>query len=303
MVNGYEPMLISRLLTGIGFGGAMPNLIAIATEISPPNRRVATTTTMFCGMPAGGAAVSLVMLTMGQQLDWRTIFFIGGALPLLLAPAIWFLLPETKPQHDGSRDHNILNALFGHGRIATTLLLWAAFVLTLVVLYLMLNWLPLLVTGKGLSEADGSSAALTFNLASIPGALLMGFVVDRAGFRWPLLACYVGLAAAMYALGLATQTAPVLIFTGIAGFLMLGANYSLYGLAPALYPPHVRAAASGAAVAVGRVGSVAGPWIAGQLRGAGASAEDVLTAMLPVVIVAGLAVVVVTTIGKLNPET
>ncbi|HQN52600.1 MAG TPA: MFS transporter, partial [Phenylobacterium sp.] len=42
--QSFEVLTLSRLLTGIGFGGAMPNLIAIATEIAPPHRRAATTT-------------------------------------------------------------------------------------------------------------------------------------------------------------------------------------------------------------------------------------------------------------------
>lgn len=74
----YATLLLARLATGIGFGGAMPNLIAIATEISAPKRRAATVTMMFCGLPAGGAAVALLARTVRQGLDWRTTFFLGG---------------------------------------------------------------------------------------------------------------------------------------------------------------------------------------------------------------------------------
>jgi MFS transporter, AAHS family, 3-hydroxyphenylpropionic acid transporter len=300
--QGYDQLLLARLLTGIGFGGAMPNLIAIASEISPPEKRAATTTTMFCGMPAGGAVVALLARFYGQELDWRTIFMIGGVLPLVIAPALYFLLPETKPVQAKDADRNLGRALFGAGRATPTLLLWAAFILTLVVLYLMLNWLPTLVVAKGLTPADGSSAALAFNLASIPGALLLGFIVDRAGFRWPLVACYLGLAVAMWVLGQAAALGVVVTLAGVAGFLMLGANYSLYALAPALYPPQVRASASGAAIAVGRVGSIIGPLIAGELRAAGWSANDVIATTIPVVIVAGVATLIVCSIAKLNPE-
>ena len=86
--NSFETLTLARLLTGIGFGGAMPNLIAIATEISTPSKRAATTTSMFCGLPAGGALVSLLASNAGDALDWRTIFLIGGALPLLLVPVV-----------------------------------------------------------------------------------------------------------------------------------------------------------------------------------------------------------------------
>jgi len=299
LVDGYGPLLAVRIATGLGFGGAMPNLIAIATEISSPKRRAGTVTMMFCGMPAGGAAVALMARTFGAALDWRTIFFIGGALPLLLALAIVAFLPETRPQRAATADHSLLPALFGSARkAASTLLLWTVFVLTLVVLYLMLNWLPTLVVDKGFTRGDGATASLVFNLASIAGALLLGLVIDRFGFRWPLLATYVVLAVVMQGLSQAAGIGAILVLSGLAGFLVIGAQYALYALAPAYYGPGVRGAGAGAAVAVGRLGSIAGPLIAGELRAAGASADQVLAAMLPVVLVAGAAALLLTFVGR-----
>lgn len=289
MTHTYEALLLARLATGLGFGGAMPNLIAIATEISSGKRRAATVTTMFCGMPAGGAAVSLLARFAGPELDWRTIFLIGGAVPLILAPILIFLLPETRPKVPADADRRTFNALFGEGRAIATLLLWTVFMLTLVVLYLMLNWLPTLVIAKGFTPADGAAASLSFNLVSIAGALLLGFIVDRMGFRWPLVATYALLATTMFILGQAAGLNPLLLLSAAAGFLVLGAQYSLYALAPVIYPPHVRAAGSGAAVAVGRLGSIGGPLIAGQLRQAGYSAGEVFGTMVPVVLAAGAA--------------
>ena len=299
LVHGYGALLAARIATGLGFGGAMPNLIAIATEISSPKRRAGTVTMMFCGMPAGGAVVALMARTFGADLDWRVIFFIGGALPLLLAPAILMFLPETRPEPSASDDRNLLPALFGGARqAASTLLLWVVFMLTLVVLYLMLNWLPTLVMDKGFTRADGATASLAFNLTSIVGALLLGLVIDRFGFRWPLLATYVVLAVVMQGLSQASAIGPILVLSGLAGFLVIGAQYALYALAPAYYGPAVRAAGAGAAVAVGRLGSIAGPLIAGELRAAGFSADQVLGAMLPVVLAAGAAAVLLTFVGR-----
>jgi AAHS family 3-hydroxyphenylpropionic acid transporter len=287
LTHDYNSMLLARLITGLGFGGAMPNLIAIATEISPSNRRAGTVTTMFCGMPVGGACVALLVRAM-PDIDWRTIFMIGGVLPILLLPVIFFLLPETRQQHEKNLDHSITRTLFGEGRALPTLLLWVVFILTLIVLYLLLNWLPSLVIAKGLTPADGAAASLAFNLTSIAGALLLGFLVDRAGFRWPLTVTYAALAVVMLGFGQVSGVSPVLILSGLAGFLVLGAQYSLYAIAPMIYPAHVRAAGAGAAVGIGRLGSVAGPLIAGELRQAGYSADQVLMFMAPVVIAAGL---------------
>ncbi len=51
----------------------------------------------------------------------------------------------------------------------------------------------------------------------------------------------------------------------------MGAQFSLYAVAHALYPPALRGAGAGAAVGVGRLGSIAGPLVAGELRAAGAT--------------------------------
>lgn len=300
-VQNYEVLLLARLATGLGFGGAMPNLIAVATEISAPNRRAATVTTMFCGMPAGGATVAL-LARFAPDLDWRTLFLIGGLLPIILAPVVHFLLPETRPQHDPAADHRVGQTLFGEGRGVGTVLLWIVFMLTLVVLYLMLNWLPSLVIAKGLTPADGSAASLSFNLTSIAGALLLGFVVDRAGFRWPLAISYLLLAGVMFALSKSSGLTPVLVLSGLAGFLVLGAQYSLYAVAPALYPPHVRAAGAGAAVGIGRLGSIAGPLVAGQLRQIGWSADQVFALMAPVVLAAAIGTIVLGALGRTRAD-
>ena len=68
----------------------------------------------------------------------------------------------------------------------------------------------------------------------------------------------------------------ILLFAAACGFFTLGTQYALYSLPPALYPPDARGIGAGASVAVGRIGSIAGPMLAGVARQAGASPSDVL---------------------------
>jgi AAHS family 3-hydroxyphenylpropionic acid transporter len=286
--QSYDALLWARFATGLGFGGAMPNLIAVAVEIAKPDRRAATVAAMFCGMPAGGATSALIARVAGDGLDWRTIFIAGGVVPLVLIPVIALLLPETRPAHDPAADRNLVRALFAGRRAAPTVLIWAAFMLTLVVLYLALNWLPTLVVDKGHPPAQGFAAAMAFNIAGVVGSLLVGAVTDRLGWRWPLAAVYVALAAAMAGLAAAATPFAILALSAAAGFLVMGAQFSLYAVAPMLYPVHLRGAGAGAAVAVGRLGSIAGPLIAGELRNTGFSPGEVFLTMTPVAVAAAL---------------
>ncbi len=296
--HSYEALLWARLATGLGFGGAMPNLIAVAVEISRPERRAATVSAMFCGMPAGGATSALIARLAGDGLEWRTIFIAGGIVPLLLLPVIVLLLPETRPPHDPAADRNLGRALFAEKRAAPTVLLWAAFMMTLVVLYLALNWLPTLVVDKGHPPSEGFAAAMAFNVAGALGSIGVGAICDKAGWRWPLAIVYLALAAAM--VGLAVSDAPlaILAISGAAGFLVMGAQFSLYAVAPMLYPAHLRAAGAGAAIAVGRLGSIGGPLIAGELRNAGATPGEVFLSMAPVAVAAAVIIVAMGRVAK-----
>src|SRR5260221_2597581 len=124
-------LTLSRLATGLGFGGAMPNMIAVAADISGRSRRAATVTTMFVGFPAGGALSALVTRFGLESFDWRLIFAIGGVLPLAITPLALWLLPETHPTQ-ASGERRAIPALFVAGRAMTTLTLMLAFIFALV---------------------------------------------------------------------------------------------------------------------------------------------------------------------------
>ena len=222
------------------------------------------------------------------------IFIVGGAMPLAILPLLWFFLRETRPAHEESADAKLLPALFGGGRGTATILLAAASFLALVVLYLVLNWLPSLVVAKGHLSGDGAAASFAFNTAGVAGALLLGFLADIAGVRRALMFAYGTILVSLYFLGAAQSVIVIVAWSGLLGLFTPGISFVLYGLAPALYPVNVRAAASGAIVGVGRLGTIAGPLLAGQLRQMGWPAGSIIDAMLPIVLVGGVCAIALT---------
>ena len=283
-----------RLLAGLGFGAAMPNMMAVAAEISAPGRRAFTTAAIFCGMPLGGGLSALLTQLLPAGFDWRMLFLIGGGLPLLLVPLLHYFLPETLPagirRTTRASRTPLREVLFGQGRAVPSVLLWCIFLPTLVVLYLILNWLPTLVEAKGFSKAVAPQASITFNFASVIGALVIGWLVDRFGGRWVLCFAYGCVIAGLFQLGAATDLMSVLWLSAAVGFFLMGANYALLGMATAYYPTAIRGTGSGVAVAVGRVGSVLGPLVPGLLLQGGMSATDVIILMAPTTALAGIAV-------------
>lgn len=297
LAESFQVLFAVRFCAGLGFGAALPNMMAMAAELSSPDKRAFTAATMFSGLPLGGGTSALLTQVLPPDFDWRILFVVGGVLPLLLIPALYVLMPETLPPSErGARQHSVasVDALFGGGRAMPTLLLWLAFLPTLLILYLILNWLPTLVVAKGLDRVVAPQASLAFNFASVAGALLFGRMVDKLGPRGPLALAYGALIVSLVALGASTQLTTILLLSGAAGFFLMGANYSLYGVAASYYPPNVRGTGSGASIAVGRIGSIIGPMLAGILLGGGATATNVVQYMAPVAAVAGIAVVVLT---------
>ena len=287
----FESLFAVRLCAGLGFGAALPNMMAVAAEISAPDKRALTTAFMFCGMPLGGGSSALLTQLLPPDTDWRMLFVIGGVFPLLLAPALHLLMPETLNRSSGRAPRvNVRQALFGEGRTSATLLLWVAFLPTLIILYLILNWLPTLVVAKGMAPSVAPQASTLFNFGSVAGALLFGWLVDRHSARWPLTIAYAGLIVSLIALSQSTVSGSIVLLSGAAGFFLLGANYALYGVAPAYYPAAVRGTGSGASVATGRIGSIIGPLLAGVLLAGGTSAAGVVAYLVPVAAVAGIAV-------------
>jgi MFS transporter, AAHS family, 3-hydroxyphenylpropionic acid transporter len=297
--SDFSSLFLWRLTTGLGLGGAMPNLIAMAREISSPSRRALTSSMMFAALPVGGASAALYA-RFGAH-GWGDIFVLGGIVPLGLAALVAWKLPETRrPDAQAGADRQTLAALFAGGRAAATLALWTSFILTNIIVYLLLNWLPTLAVAKGLGASSALFTSVGFNLGGIAGALLLALAVDRLGARWPMAAGYVALVLVMLILAVAHGAILIVALSGAGGFLALGVQYILYGMTPAYYEAETRGATAGAAVGVGRVGSILGPLVGGGLLGAGAGA--VALAMAPVALAAGAGVLLLTFVGRAHAD-
>jgi AAHS family 3-hydroxyphenylpropionic acid transporter len=290
----YSILLLVRLLTGLGLGGAFPNLIAMCGEAVPARFRATAIGLMYCGMPLGGMAASATGLLPG---DWRPVFYLGGFGPLLVALVMVFSLPESQVFRRISAEEAELppasRVLFGEGRAPATLLLWTGYFFTLLVLYLLLNWLPSLLIGKGLSRPEAFTASILLNLGGALGSAVFGILLDKGKGRWAACGVYLGLALSMAGLGAFHGVGPLIAAAAVAGFCVIGGQLILYALTPPYYPARVRATGTGAAVAAGRLGSLTGPIAAGALLGGGASAATVLSATVPGMVLALAAVVLV----------
>jgi MFS transporter, AAHS family, 4-hydroxybenzoate transporter len=172
--NDIVTLNLLRFLTGLGLGGAMPTAITLTSEYCPMQRRSSLVTIMFCGFTLGSAMGGLVAAHVVTDYGWRPLLVGGGVAPLALAPVLWWAMPESVRylvgRHDGAsevaatlrriapdadldgavftgshaRQGSPVRALFAPGLRTGTLLLWLTFFMSLLVVYLLSNWMPTL---------------------------------------------------------------------------------------------------------------------------------------------------------------
>lgn len=292
--SSLSGLLAARFLTGLGLGAALPNLIALCAEAVEERQRSTAISIMYCGVPLGGATAALVGMAAGEA--WQWVFIVGGVAPLLIAPLMLAMLPESaafsrQQQCAAQARPSTLSALCGEGRTRVTLSLWVSYFFTLTVMYMLLNWLPSLLLDLGFSKPQAGLVQMVFNIGGAIGSLLGGVLLDRFRRTPVVLSIYTGLLLALTGIGL-SGSLPTMAAAGFAaGVFVMAAQLVLYALAPAFYPTLVRATGVGAAVAIGRLGSVSGPLAAGHILAAGAGSTGVLMAAAPGLLVAALVIV------------
>ncbi|MBT5484975.1 MAG: MFS transporter [Gammaproteobacteria bacterium] len=303
--TSIEMLFWLRFLTGLGLGGALPNMFALGVESVEPGKRSTAVGLILAGPGVGGALVSAIAGMTATPEQWTVIYYVGGIAPLLtVVPLLIFFLPdrpeETAIENANASDKQdinkampgIMETLFGEGRAIRTLAVWTGLLSILLVLFVLLSWLPTLLVDKGLSIAEASIIQIGINLSAIPGSILAGVILDYLLKRNLIALLSVIFIAAIGGIIL-LATGPVsvgVMFLGatLAGVTVIGGQTMLYALAPVCYPQKGRGTGVGFSVAVGRFGSAGGPLITGYLVAFGMTSAQVLLSLIPIAGLAGV---------------
>jgi MFS transporter, AAHS family, 3-hydroxyphenylpropionic acid transporter len=291
-------LIVTRALTGLGLGGALPMMLALVAETGNAKQQAGRVAMVYAATPIGGAVISLLSLLMAAT-QWRTIFVVGGVVPLTLAPIMAFALPESSafrrihaapnssslPDVAAMPKSGSFMAIFSGGRALRTIFLWTSFFLGLLLLYLLLNWLPTLLTSDGLTRTEAAGAQIGFNIGGALAAILIGHLLNGRLRNWAVVITFVALPILLVTLAKSpAQLAIICTTVFLLGCAVIAAQAFLYAMAPAAYPTSIRGVGVGAAVAMGRIGSIAGPKLGGMLKAAGHSPSQLLMDLLPIVI-------------------
>jgi len=297
-VTSFNELLILRFLTGLGLGGAMPNVVALASEYAPKRLQSVVVAMVTCGLPLGALVAGLASSVMIPTWGWRSVFYLGGILPLAISLGLIAALPESvrfltarsanprkivaimahvspelasaplnlsvspEPQRGGMP----VSQLFTEGRASGTILLWVPFFMNLLIIYFIVNWLPGLLRQSGMPVSAGVTAVSVFSLGGIVGALAEGRLMSGFGAYTVLLAEFAVsvllIGALAYAAGSYLLAMAVTLVLGVS---VQGAQAGINAASASFYPTSMRSTGVGWALGVGRIGSIVGPVFGGVL--------------------------------------
>ena len=327
--TGFTQLGLCRLLTGIGVGGVIAGLPVIIAEYSNLRGRGTATAFFAVGLPLGGVVGGSIAALVTSGYGWRATFLLGAVLSLVTVLAMTAVLPESLDHLSSRRPAgalermNVLLARMHLPRIESlpervpadsagvaqavvrgrnglrTVLLWTAFFGLFAATYFAGSWTPRLLEQSGLSAQQGISGGILLNAGGVVGVLVVAVLALRVSVTVLSAAALVlgaiAFLAMMVALGGLTAT---LVAAVLVGMLVNANGALLYAVAPGLYPAAVRTTAVGWALAVGRLGAIVAPLVAGALVEAGWSARDLFALFAVPLLVAAAAIAGVARMGR-----
>ena len=293
-------LLWLRFIAGIGMGCIMPNATAFIGEFSPKRSRVTFMMCITVGFTIGAALGGFVAAWMIPAFGWRSVFIFGGVVPLAIALAMVWGLPES-PQflavsgrgrdaltrllaqldptsrvdastqfvaNEERREGVPAIHLFRDGRAVATLLIWVVNFMNLLVLYSLSNWLPTVVTGMGYPTQTAVLVGTVLQVGGTIGTFGLAWLIARGGFV-PMLIATFAVATASIALigqpGISLAMLNVIVF--IAGWAIIGGQPGINALSATFYPTYLRSTGVGWGLGIGRTGAIVGPYLGGMLLG------------------------------------
>lgn len=313
----------ARILAGLGIGAMISNTSTLIMEYVPLKRRTLALGLMLVGNPIGNLSSGVVGLFLIEQAGWEALFLIGGLATLILVPIVLFGIPESieyllkrKPKNALVRVNNALRflgeqpveslpevkagqkkerrtripELFRGKLLKRTLLIGAIQFIFMFAYYIYVNWSPKIVSDMLGSDQAAILIAMSINAGGIGGPLLVGFIVRKLGHSITTSFGFVIIALGLASFGLVP---PSIVLIGavcfVTGFAIYATQVPLLALIAGSYPAEVRTSAIGIGFAIGRIGSVLGPSIAGLLLDNGAGRAGLFAvAALPIFLAAYL---------------
>jgi benzoate transport len=295
-----------RIVTGLGIGGMLAAINAVAAEFSNARRRHLSVSLMSIGYPVGAVLGGIVATRLLRTNDWRSVFYFGAAVTTVLIPVVFFLVPESihwlaRKQPAGALE-KINRALSRMGRatvaalpaltaetrrrsisdifapelMAGTVIVTLAYFFHITTFYFIAKWIPKIVADFGFPASSAGGVLVWTNVGGATGGAIFGLLTQRYNVKTLTIGILFASTVMVTLFGRSPANLQNLsIICAAAGFCTNAGIVGLYAIIAQVFPTHVRAGGTGFTIGVGRGGSVLAPIIAGFLFAAGYSLPTV----------------------------
>ncbi len=290
----------SRLLLGFGMGMEFPVAQSMVSEIMPAANRGRYIALLEGFWPIGFVVSGLLSYVVLSVADWHWVFILQ-AIPALFVLVIRRYVPESPrwlaAHGHAARAEATIRAiehkvslrlggaalppaerpqavdtasggpasLFSGIYARRTAMLWTLWFFALLGFYGLTTWLGALLQAKGFPVTKSVFYTILISLAGIPGFLCSAWLVESWGRKATLALNLIAGAVACYAYGSAADQTQLIAAGLCMQFFLFGMWSALYAYTPELYPTRIRATGTGFASAIGRVGSLIGPYVIGTI--------------------------------------
>jgi AAHS family 4-hydroxybenzoate transporter-like MFS transporter len=307
LTNSVLQLGIARFFTGVGLGGVLPNVIALTAETTPRVKRAMWTSIVIVGISLGSGLPGVVATGLVPAQGWQALFVVGGVLPLAIALLLALSLPESLLFQTSSGQREVVarrvqqidpslpmttqtqfalrgtgeggkgsfGELFVPGLRVTTPLLWIMFAGVLLSMHFLNSWISTVLKLGNLSPQQFSLTNSFFHWSGTIATVATALALGRMGLSWVVVLLVAGLGSLLTIATLGFSSATILtLAVCVAGFGVVGCQGALNASAGLLYPTRCRTTGVGAALGIGRIGSLLGPLIGGWVLNLGVPVQQ-----------------------------
>jgi benzoate transport len=299
-----------RVITGLGIGGMLASINAVAAEFSNARRKHLSVSLMTIGYPIGAVIGGTIAAQLLKAYDWRSVFYLGTAMTALCIPLVYFLIPESVqwlaqkrpagalaninetlkrmghaaldalPQLAQDAHKRSLAGIFSPALVATTVIVTLAYFFHITTFYFVIKWAPKIVVDMGFAASSAVGVLVWANVGGALGGALFGFLTLKYNVKTLTIIVLLMSTVMVSVFGRSPYDLTMLsLVAGTAGFCTNAGVVGLYALFAHCYPTHVRASGTGISIGIGRGGAMLSPILAGFLFESGIGIPSVAMIM------------------------
>lgn len=317
-----DDFTIIRFVAACALGGVKPVIYALTIESAPRRMQATVVPLVYAGVSLGQVVAGVVASLIIPEYGWRTLFFAGATVALATAPLFYLRLPEslrfltTRPQRrvellqqieasgvsepiapdrlivlgdEAAADAKVFTPgqLFAGPLLILTPLVWIGEIIGSAITFFFLSWIPTLARAIGASEEGSLYALSAYSFGATIGPIILARLIDRQGPHWLWIAPAATVVPMAVMAFMHLNDLSLLPVLAVTGMLTVGVHLGIAGTFMQFYPTAIRANAVGWMIMIGGLGSVASPYLFGEVMARTTSATPALliaTALMALIV-------------------